>query len=54
MATIKTIFGFLFKTIGVTLKIAGAICLSATKIMLVLTFAAFKIVFSLIRIAEYN
>lgn len=54
MAAIKTVLGFLFKTFGITLKIAGAICLSTTKIMLMLTFAVFKIVFSLIRIAEYN
>ncbi len=54
MATIKTALAFLFKTIGITLKIAGVICLSATKIMLMFTFVVFKIVFSLIRIAEYN
>lgn len=54
MATIKSIFNFLRRLIISSLKIAGAVLISASKIMLVFTLAVFKIVFSIIRITEYN
>lgn len=36
------------------LKVIGAVSISMLKIFIILTVAVFKIVFSLIRVVEYN
>ena len=41
-------------TLILILKIIGAVAVSMLKIFMILTVAVFKIVFSLIRVVEYN
>ena len=54
MGKIKKLFGFMVAALILILKIIGAVAVSMLKIFMILTVAVFKIVFSLIRVVEYN
>lgn len=54
MVKIKKLFGFIVAALVLILKVIGAVAISMLKIFIILTVAVFKIVFSLIRVVEYN
>lgn len=54
MVKIKKLLGCIVAALILILKIIGAIAVSMLKIFMILTIAVFKIVFSLIRVVEYN
>lgn len=54
MVKIKKLFGFIVAGLILILKVIGAVAISMLKIFIILTVAVFKIVFSLIRVVEYN
>lgn len=54
MGKIKKLLGCMVATLILILKIIGAVAVSMLKIFMILTVAVFKIVFSLIRVVEYN
>ncbi len=54
MVKIKKLFGFIVAALILILKVIGAVAISMLKIFIILTVAVFKIVFSLIRVVEYN
>lgn len=54
MVKIKKLLGCVAAALILILKIMGAVVISMLKIFMILTVAVFKIVFSLIRVVEYN
>ena len=54
MEKIKYILGFMVKSLVRVVKLSAAFIVLVAKVMLILTFAIFKITFGLIRVAEYN
>ena len=54
MVKIKKLFGFIVAALVLILKVIGAVAISMLKIFIILTVAVFKIVFSVIRVVEYN
>lgn len=54
MDKIKNLLGYMVAALILILKVIGAVSISVLKIFMILTVAVFKIVFSLIRVVEYN
>lgn len=54
MVKIKKLLGCVVAALILILKIMGAVVISMLKTFMILTVAVFKIVFSLIRVVEYN
>lgn len=54
MEKIKNILRFMVKSLVIVGKLSAAVMVLVAKVMLILTFAIFKITFGLIRVAEYN
>lgn len=54
MDVVKNILSFMVKLLVVATKLSVAALVLVAKVMLILTFAIFKIVFGMIRMAECN